>query len=67
MSTTFLCPECSHDRTKVTNTRGSPLGSGVRRKRKCLGCDHVFTTEEMAVTDSPQFYASHALKRAGCA
>ncbi|MDE1848703.1 MAG: transcriptional regulator NrdR [Nanoarchaeota archaeon] len=38
------CPYCSHEESKVTNKRDSPLG--IRRRRECLKCGKRFTTYE---------------------
>jgi transcriptional repressor NrdR len=38
------CPFCSHDDTKVTDSRESE--DGIRRRRECLGCGRRFTTYE---------------------
>lgn len=38
------CPYCSHDKSRVTDKRGSP--EGVRRRRECLKCKKRFTTYE---------------------
>lgn len=41
------CPYCSHQETKVLESR---LGEkGVRRRRECLECGNRFTTHEKAV------------------
>ncbi|MSP14687.1 MAG: transcriptional repressor NrdR [Chloroflexi bacterium] len=38
------CPFCSHDDTKVIDTR--QIGDGIRRRRECLQCEQRFTTYE---------------------
>lgn len=38
------CPYCSHEASRVTNKRESPLG--IRRRRECLRCKKRFTTYE---------------------
>ena len=40
----MLCPNCSHDDSKVIDSRDA--GAGIRRRRECLGCDGRFTTYE---------------------
>jgi transcriptional repressor NrdR len=40
------CPFCSHDETQVVETRESDEGDGIRRRRRCTGCDKRFTTYE---------------------
>jgi len=38
------CPYCSHDDSKVIDSRDA--NEGIRRRRQCLGCDARFTTYE---------------------
>lgn len=38
------CPYCSHEESRVTNKRKSPLG--IRRRRECMKCKKRFTTYE---------------------
>ena len=40
----MLCPHCSHDDSKVIDSRDA--GDGIRRRRECLECDGRFTTYE---------------------
>jgi transcriptional repressor NrdR len=40
----MLCPNCSHDDSKVIDSRDA--GAGIRRRRECLECDGRFTTYE---------------------
>ncbi len=40
------CPKCSHDDTKVLESRLSHEGRAVRRRRSCIACNHRFTTYE---------------------
>jgi len=40
------CPECSHIKDKVVETRESREGSYIRRRRECLQCGKRFTTYE---------------------
>lgn len=40
------CPACGHDDTKVVDSRTADDGSAIRRRRRCLACDHRFTTFE---------------------
>jgi transcriptional repressor NrdR len=42
------CPFCSHDDTKVTDSRLAADGGQVRRRRECLSCGERFTTFESA-------------------
>lgn len=38
------CPFCSHEESKVTDSRNSE--QAIRRRRQCLGCEKRFTTFE---------------------
>ena len=40
------CPFCSHDESKVTDSRNSSDDSAIRRRRECLKCQKRFTTFE---------------------
>ncbi len=42
------CPFCSHDDTKVIDSRLVAEGGQVRRRRECLACSERFTTYETA-------------------
>jgi transcriptional repressor NrdR len=42
------CPFCSHEETKVTDSRLAGDGRQVRRRRECLSCGERFTTFESA-------------------
>lgn len=43
----MLCPFCAYVESKVVNSRQSPKGDTIRRRRECLKCGHRFTTFEM--------------------
>jgi transcriptional repressor NrdR len=43
----MLCPFCAHTDSKVVNSRQSPKGDAIRRRRECLSCGHRFTTFEV--------------------
>jgi transcriptional repressor NrdR len=43
----MLCPFCAHVESKVVNSRQSPKGDTIRRRRECLQCGHRFTTFEI--------------------
>ena len=47
----MLCPFCSHDETKVIDSRTSDTLS-IRRRRECLACTRRFTTYE-TIEQSP--------------
>lgn len=42
----MLCPSCSHDESKVVDSRPAEEGSSIRRRRECLKCGNRFTTYE---------------------
>jgi transcriptional repressor NrdR len=44
------CPRCDSP-TSTLETRKADGGSSVRRRRKCTGCGHRFTTYERAVPE----------------
>ncbi len=44
------CPYCSHQHSKVVDSRD--VNEGVRRRRECLGCGLRFTTYERVQTTS---------------
>ena len=54
------CPSCSHDDTKVIDSRMSEEGSAIRRRRSCPQCAYRFTTYER-LEEVPL----HVLKRSG--
>ena len=44
------CPACSHDDTKVVDSRVAADGFSIRRRRDCLKCSFRFSTyEEMEI------------------
>ena len=52
------CPFCSHEETKVIDSRLAGEGSQIRRRRECLSCGERFTTFETAELVMP-----HVTKR----
>lgn len=40
------CPQCSHENSKVIESREGGDGDSIRRRRECLECQHRFTTYE---------------------
>ena len=52
------CPFCSHEETKVIDSRLAARGSEVRRRRECQSCGERFTTYESAELVMP-----HLIKR----
>ncbi|MCL2036099.1 MAG: transcriptional regulator NrdR [Oscillospiraceae bacterium] len=50
----MLCPKCSHNDSKVVDSR--PADSKIRRRRECLRCSERFTTFEI-IEDIPVMVA----------
>ena len=44
------CPHCSHDGSKVTDSRS--VDQGIKRRRECLDCGARFTTYERVDTSN---------------
>jgi transcriptional repressor NrdR len=42
------CPYCSHEDSRVVDSRDADGGSSIRRRRACQGCSRRFTTLEEA-------------------
>ena len=40
------CPHCTHEDSKVIESRDAGDGDAIRRRRECLSCQHRFTTYE---------------------
>lgn len=40
------CPHCSHENSKVIESREAGDGISIRRRRECLQCQHRYTTYE---------------------
>ena len=40
------CPFCQNDNDRVIDSRTSPDGCAIRRRRECLGCRRRYTTYE---------------------
>lgn len=47
------CPRCNHVDDRVVDSRQSPLGDAIRRRRECLQCGHRFTTHERVELQLP--------------
>lgn len=46
------CPFCSHEETKVVDSRVASDGLSIRRRRECLKCEYRFSTyEEVEILD----------------
>lgn len=54
----FPCPGCGLDKTSVIDSRADR--EGVRRRRKCLVCEHRFTTVERLRPDHANMQATVA-------
>ncbi|NVJ67344.1 MAG: transcriptional regulator NrdR [Gammaproteobacteria bacterium] len=52
------CPFCSHNDTKVIDSRLVADGSQVRRRRECLSCEERYTTFEAAELVMPKVVKS---------
>jgi transcriptional repressor NrdR len=48
------CPFCSHNETKVLDSRPTEDNTSIRRRRECLSCQKRFTTYEN-VEDIPVY------------
>lgn len=48
------CPFCSHEETKVIDSRLAGEGRQVRRRRQCMDCNERFTTFETAELVMPR-------------
>ena len=48
------CPFCSHEETKVIDSRLAADGRQIRRRRQCLDCSERFTTFETAELVMPR-------------
>jgi transcriptional regulator NrdR family protein len=53
MSRFVPCPSCGTDDWYTTETRRSD--KGIRRRRRCVHCDHGVTTWEVLSTDLAEF------------
>jgi len=40
------CPKCTHENSKVIESRDTGEGDSIRRRRECLKCNYRFTTYE---------------------
>jgi len=50
----MYCPFCSHEETKVIDSRLAGEGRQIRRRRQCLRCNERFTTFETAELVMPR-------------
>ncbi len=56
------CPFCSHEETKVTDSRLAGEGQQIRRRRECLACGERFTTFETAELVMPRIVKSDSTR-----
>ena len=54
----MYCPFCSHEETKVIDSRLAADGRQIRRRRQCLECNERFTTFETAELVMPRLVKS---------
>lgn len=54
----MFCPFCSHEETKVIDSRLAADGRQIRRRRQCLDCNERFTTFESAELVMPRLIKS---------
>jgi len=47
------CPKCGIGDSRVVDSRGSPSGDSIRRRRECEHCDYRFTTYERLEASLP--------------
>jgi transcriptional repressor NrdR len=47
------CPFCSHDDTRVVDSRLGKEGNNIRRRRECVDCERRFTTYERVEESLP--------------
>jgi transcriptional repressor NrdR len=50
----MYCPFCSHEETKVIDSRLAGEGRQIRRRRQCMQCNERFTTFETAELVMPR-------------
>jgi transcriptional repressor NrdR len=56
------CPFCSHQESKVVDSRSTDENKTIRRRRECLGCGKRYTTYEK-VEDIPILVVKRDLSR----
>jgi len=59
----MYCPFCSHQETKVIDSRLAGEGQQIRRRRECLKCSERFTTFETAELVMPRIIKSDASRQ----
>ena len=58
----MYCPFCSHEETKVMDSRLAGEGRQIRRRRECLSCGERFTTFETAELIMPMVVKSDRVR-----
>ncbi|MDY7025296.1 MAG: transcriptional regulator NrdR [Pseudomonadota bacterium] len=58
----MYCPFCSHQETKVIDSRLVAEGTQIRRRRECLGCHDRFTTFESFEVVLPRIVKSNGAR-----
>jgi transcriptional repressor NrdR len=49
----MICPVCNTDGDRVIDSRPTPDGKAIRRRRECLACGNRFTTYEQVEAPGP--------------
>ncbi|MDA0705301.1 MAG: transcriptional regulator NrdR [Proteobacteria bacterium] len=57
------CPFCSHEETKVIDSRLAGDGMQIRRRRQCLDCNERFTTFESAELVMPKLVKNDSTRQ----
>ena len=55
----MFCPFCTHEETKVVDSRLVANGSQIKRRRECLNCGERFSTYEEAELVMPRIIKSN--------
>ena len=50
----MFCPFCTHEETKVVDSRLVANGSQIKRRRECINCGERFSTYEEAELVMPR-------------
>ena len=58
------CPFCSHDDTRVVDSRLGKEGNNIRRRRECIDCERRFTTYERVEETLPLVIKKDGLREA---
>ena len=59
----MYCPFCSHEETKVIDSRLAGEGRQIRRRRQCQSCNERFTTFESAELVMPRLIKSDSRRQ----